>query len=111
QTGYQSLPKERSAGSFSKPDLQVMQKRSGTMNVLERLDGLVPVLSLNSGGTNGEFYPVNIRGLSTINGASEPLYVVDGVAVPDLSVVNANDVADITVLKDATAASIWGARA
>ncbi|MFC3196718.1 SusC/RagA family TonB-linked outer membrane protein [Parapedobacter deserti] len=110
-TGYQTLSKERSAGSFSKPELQVFNKRSGTMNVLERLDGLIPGLSLNAGATNGEFYPVSIRGLSTVNGASEPLYIVDGIAVPSLAMVNPNDVADVTVLKDATAASIWGARA
>lgn len=109
-TGYQQLPKERSAGSFSKPELQVVRDRSSSMNVLDRLEGLVPGLSLQSGGS-GDFYPVSIRGLSTINGSSEPLYVVDGLPVKDLSVVNPQDIDDVTVLKDATAASIWGSRA
>lgn len=110
-TGYQRIFKERSAGSFSKPNLRVVRDRSASMNVLERLDGLVPGLSLQAGASGGEFYPVSIRGLTTINGASEPLYIVDGIPVQDLSVVNPNDIDDITILKDATAASIWGARA
>jgi len=61
-----------------------------------------------------------IRGLSTIgigdpsgNGGyigtnRNPLYVVDGIPLDDVSSINPQDVADITVLKDATAASIWG---
>lgn len=109
-TGYQSISRERSAGSFAKPDLDVVRKRSGTMNLLQRLEGLVPGLVLNN-GTNSEYYPVAIRGLTSVNGATQPLYVVDGAPVRDLSQINPNDVEDITVLKDATAASIWGARA
>lgn len=110
-TGYQTLSRERSAGSFAKPDMEIIRKRSGTMNLLQRLDGLVPGLSLNSGGTNSEYFPVTIRGLTSINGTTQPLYVVDGAPVQSLSQINPNDVEDITVLKDATAASIWGARA
>jgi len=121
-TGYQSLSKERSAGSFSKPDIDILQNRSTTMNVLQRLDGLVAGLTVNNAPGSSQ-NPFLIRGLSTIgipdpfNSANStgtnrnPLYVVDGIAIDDVSFLNPQDIDDITVLKDATATSIWGARA
>jgi TonB-linked SusC/RagA family outer membrane protein len=111
-TGYQTLSKERSAGSFSKPSLNVMNNRSSSTNVLQRLDGLVPGLTVNNAPDAGN-NPFLIRGLSSINSNRGPLVVLDGVQVPDNSIQNINmqDVADITVLKDATSSSIWGAKA
>lgn len=118
-TGYQTLPKERSAGSFSKPDMEILNNRTGTMNIIQRLDGLIPGLTINKANADN----IQIRGLTSIGvlsggtngsyGGTErgPLIVVDGIAISDITSVNPNDVADITVLKDATAASIWGSRA
>jgi len=113
-TGYQKISKERSAGSFSKPDMPVLNARSTSMNILQRLDGLIPGLVINnspSAARDGN--PFIIRGLNTINASRDPLIVVDGVALEmaNISSINPQDVQDITVLKDATAASIWGARA
>lgn len=118
-TGYQSLSKERSTGSFAKPDMKVLAERSTSMNIIQRLDGLIPGLTINNASQSRN--PVSIRGLTTIglmDGASNitgtsrnPLYVADGVPIDDISSINPQDVADITVLKDATAASIWGSRA
>lgn len=119
-TGYQSLSKERSAGSFAKPDMKIVESRTGSMNILQRLDGLVAGLTINN-APNASQNPFVVRGVSTIgvrdnsgvlSGTSRnPLFVVDGVPIDDVSTINPQDVADITVLKDATAASIWGARA
>lgn len=121
-TGYQTLSKERSAGSFAKPDMSIIESRTGSMNILQRLDGLVAGLTVNNSPSASQS-PFLIRGLSTVGIPSDnefatyvgtnrnPLFVVDGIALDDLSSVNPQDVADITVLKDATAASIWGARA
>lgn len=113
-TGYQTISKERSAGSFSKPDMQTVATRSTSMNILQRLDGQIPGLVINnspSASTDGSTFL--IRGLNTIESSKNPLVVVDGMAVDvsRISTINPQDVADITVLKDATAASIWGARA
>lgn len=111
-TGYQKISRERSAGSFSKPDMEVLNNRTGTMNIIQRLDGLVPGLVINNSPDakrNGTQFL--IRGLNTINTSKAPLFVVDGIVLEDISYINPNDVADITVLKDATAASIWGTRA
>ncbi|HEY4206759.1 MAG TPA: SusC/RagA family TonB-linked outer membrane protein, partial [Puia sp.] len=121
--GYQTISKERSAGSFTKPDMSAVANRSTSMDLLQRLDGLVPGLSLNNApdinsnlagppSTMGTpLFPVLLRGLTSINSNTQPLYVVDGIPVSDFSSINPNDVEDITILKDATAASIWGARA
>jgi TonB-linked SusC/RagA family outer membrane protein len=107
-TGYQTLKRERVSGSFAKPNLEVVQDRSSSMNVLDRLDGLVPGLTVNNapGADN-----LIIRGVSSIYGNREPLYVVDGIQIDDISAVNPQDIEDVTVLRDATATSIWGSRA
>ncbi|EHQ28951.1 TonB-dependent receptor [Mucilaginibacter paludis DSM 18603] len=108
--GYQTIAKERSAGAFAKPDMKVIENRSTSMNILQRLDGLVPGLTVNNDpGHTGS--PYLIRGLTSVSISSSPLYVVDGIQQTDVSNINPQDVADITVLKDATAASIWGSRA
>ncbi|AOM78016.1 SusC/RagA family TonB-linked outer membrane protein [Pedobacter steynii] len=119
-TGYQSISRERSAGAIAKPDMDILKNRSGSMNVIQRLDGLIPGLVINNSTSptgnsiNGKrSSSVIIRGLSTVSDFTnrDPLFVVNGVPVTDVSTLNPNDVEDITVLKDATSASIWGSRA
>lgn len=111
-TGYQNLSRERSAGAFSKPNIDIMKNRSSGVNVLQRLDGLVPGLTINN-APSGEDNPLLIRGLTSINSTRGPLIVVDGVELQGVSVesLNMQDIADITVLKDASSSSIWGAKA
>ncbi len=108
-TGYQQIAKERSAGSFARPDMNTIANRSTSMNILQRLDGLVPGLTVNNNpnGANA----ILVRGLTTIETNQNPLYVVDGIQMDNISTINPQDVAEITVLKDATASSIWGSRA
>ncbi|WP_164974157.1 SusC/RagA family TonB-linked outer membrane protein [Filimonas effusa] len=112
-TGYQNIPKERATGSFEIVDNKLFN-RTVTTNVLERLDGVVPGLIFNrsivTGNNRGT--DINIRGISSINTSTQPLIVLDNFPYTgDLSTINPNDVQDITVLKDAAAASIWGAKA
>lgn len=103
-TGYQTLPRERSTGSFTTVSHDVLSTRVEP-NILTRLEGLVPGLYMNSGN-------VNIRGLATLYGNKAPLYVVDGFPYEgDLSYLNPDDILNITVMKDAAAASIYGTRA
>lgn len=103
-TGYQSIPKERATGSFS----IVTEKTLGAWmetSILDRLEGTVPGLYLSNGA-------VTIRGLSTLYGNQNPLYVVDGFPYEgDLNFINPADVVNVTVMKDAAAASIYGTRA
>jgi TonB-linked SusC/RagA family outer membrane protein len=111
-TGYQQLPKERSAGSFATVANESFRNKSVSMNLIDRLEGLVPGLAVGYGRNSDKFL---LRGLTSINADRSPLFVVDGVPIYDLntltSLVNPEDVESVNVLRDATAASIWGAAA
>jgi len=108
-TGYQSISKERSSGSFSVIDVEDIEKRP-SIDLSSAMDGMFAGLRVYEEGGNTRF---SVRGLGTMTqGISQPLIVVDGFAVEDgLESVNPNDVQSIHVLKDASAASIWGAKA
>ncbi|WP_436488550.1 SusC/RagA family TonB-linked outer membrane protein [Chitinophaga sp. ARDCPP14] len=121
-TGYQKLDKERATGSFGKPDMEIVAKRTGSMDIMQKLDGLVPGLTLAVGSDydvetqNGNGNGVKtrrsvIRGKGSIQLNSDPLYVINGMIVNDFSTLNPDDIENITVLKDAAAAAIYGARA
>ncbi len=105
-TGYQRISLDRSAGAFAKPDMKVLSDRTNSGNILNRLEGFIPGLTYNR-----ETGAPLIRGLSTLRGNQNPLVVIDGIPSDHISSINPDDVADITVLKDAVAASVWGARA
>ncbi|WP_454045107.1 SusC/RagA family TonB-linked outer membrane protein [Chryseobacterium sp. Marseille-Q8038] len=109
-TGYQTLPKERSTGSFATVGKKLFNEQVGT-DVLSRLEYITNGVSVfrNNATTTSQLM---VRGLSTINGPSGPLVVVDNFPYEgDINNINPNDVENITVLKDAAASSIWGSRA
>lgn len=108
-TGYQTIPKERATGSFVQVD-NALLNRSVSTDVLSRLDGVASGLVFNrfKAGNN----PISIRGQSTLFANPNPLIVIDNFPFDgDINNINPNDVESITLLKDASAASIWGARA
>lgn len=108
-TGYQEIPKERATGSFVQLDNKLLN-RSVSTDILSRLQDVVPGLVFNR-DSRGDTEPISIRGRSTILSASSPLIVIDNFPWEgDINTLNPNDVESITVLKDAAAASIWGAR-
>ncbi len=113
-TGYQTIPKERTTGSFVQIDNELLNRRVGT-NILDRLDGVTSGLIFNKNAqTTNENMGISIRGRSTIdnNVNANPLVVIDNFPYEgNINNINPNDVESITVLKDAAAASIWGARA
>jgi TonB-dependent SusC/RagA subfamily outer membrane receptor len=87
---------------------------SSAATVEQALQGRVAGLQIsNSSGTAGSAATVNIRGMSTINGNNQPLYVVDGVPVSGNinDIVNVHDIDYITVLKDYSASALYGSRA
>ncbi|OOG76446.1 SusC/RagA family TonB-linked outer membrane protein [Algoriphagus sp. A40] len=109
-TGYQQIPKERATGSFAHLDQELVQRRVGA-NVLDRLEDVTSGLIFNQ-GPQAANDPITIRGRSTIFSNSQPLIIVDNFPYDGpMENINPNDVASITVLKDAAASSIWGARA
>lgn len=111
-TGYQELNKERATGSFVQIDNELFNRRIGG-TVLERINDLVPGMLVKATGEgNARLDGYTIRGVSTINASKRPLLVVDNfIYEGDPDQLNANDVESVTILKDAVATSIWGARA
>ena len=111
-TGYQVLPKERTTGSYATISKKQLE-RQVTTSILSKMEGRAPGLLLNKNrmpGTNLPF--ISIRGQSTISANTEPLYVLDNLPYyGNIENINPNDIESITVLKDAAATSIWGARA
>ncbi|MGB3776529.1 MAG: TonB-dependent receptor [Leeuwenhoekiella sp.] len=108
--GYQSVRKRDLTGAtglVSAEDTKNVVARS----VPEALQGLSPGLSVRNGGAPGQNAVVNIRGLSTFYGNASPLYIIDGMYADPNTTINPNDVESIQVLKDASAAAIYGSRA
>lgn len=85
--------------------------RTPSFSAMQGLKGIAPGVNVfvNSGQPGGKNRVV-IRGVSTINASSDPLYVVDGVAMEDFQFLNPHDIERMEVLKDASAAAIYGAR-
>ncbi|TDE09564.1 SusC/RagA family TonB-linked outer membrane protein [Dyadobacter psychrotolerans] len=111
-SGYQQIPRERSTGSFVHVDNELLNRRVST-DVLSRLADVAPGLIFNRSGASksGAQSAISIRGQSTLFAKEDPLIVVDNFPYTgDLGLINPNDVESITILKDAAAASIWGAQ-
>lgn len=109
-TGYQRIPKERATGSFYLINNDLLNQKVST-DILSRLDGITSGLLVDKRNSNQITY--QLRGLSTLTqGAMMPLIVLDNFPYSgDINNINPNDIENITVLKDAAATSIWGARA
>ena len=116
-TGYEKIPKERGTGSFGFLSNEELNRKVGP-DILSRLEGLTTGLNIDRRGTQAnqtKLDPgaIQIRGVSTLNaGIQAPLIVVNNFPYEgDINNLNPNDITSITILKDAAAASIWGARA
>lgn len=108
-TGYQTISKERSTGSFGTVSKDQLDKPS--TDISQRLIGTIAGLQARGMDENGN-PTFEIRGQTSLLANASPLLVVDGFPVQgDFRSINPNDVETVTVLKDAAAASIWGARA
>ncbi len=107
--GYGTKLKGELTGSVSKISNETFETRPLT-NTMNALQGAMPGVTVTrgSGRPGNENYSLQVRGASSIGG-SRVLVLIDGIP-GDLNLINPNDIADITVLKDA-AASIYGARA
>ena len=81
------------------------------VSVSQALQGRVAGLQVTNNGSPGTQPIVRIRGISSISFASDPLYVVDGFPTGDLSTIDTRDIESVDVLKDASAAAIYGSRA
>lgn len=113
-TGYQKSRPNEVNGSVTVIDNKLLNQQAGT-NILKRLENVTNGLAFNPGYGNGHAQNktnISIRGLSTINAPLDPLIVLDNfIFEGDIANINPNDIESITILKDAAASSIWGARA
>ena len=121
--GYQTIRKEAKTGSIATVDGDDLASIPET-SVDRMLSGKLAGVSVSStNGQPGATTEIRIRGTSSIGAGNEPLYVVDGIPVESgntgglsnsmnaIALINASDIASVTVLKDAAAASIYGSRA
>ena len=109
--GYGTQKKVNLTGAVAVVQGETLTDRP-VVNATQSLQGLVPGLNVNVGGNTrpGQSFNLNIRGLGNLSGSDNPYVLVDGFEM-DLSNVNPNDIASISVLKDAAASAIYGARA
>jgi TonB-linked SusC/RagA family outer membrane protein len=123
-TGYGVTKKAAFTGAAQIVGSDEVLKRTDA-NFMKSLEGAVTGLQVNNGtGQPGAYASTTIRGIGSINSGTEPLYVVDGIPIytdkmgawdgmeiSPIANISPNDIESITVLKDATATSIYGARA
>lgn len=110
--GYGRQKKVNLVGAVSQVNVDERIVSRALPNVSSALSGLVPGLQAvqSSGMAGNNEASLIIRGLGTVNNAS-PLIVVDGMPDVDINRLNLNDIETISVLKDATSASVYGSRA
>ncbi|MDH6306772.1 TonB-linked SusC/RagA family outer membrane protein [Parabacteroides sp. PF5-5] len=109
-TGYSSQKKADLTGAVSVVKMEEI-KTINTSNAMQSLQGRVPGVHItNTGNPTGDV-DVKVRGVSTL-GNSRPLYIIDGVpSTRSMNEIATSDIESIQVLKDASAASIYGSRA
>lgn len=104
-TGFQTISRERATGSFEILGADALNKTL-TSGVVSRMEGKIAGVQIDRNNR------MTIRGRGSLYSSTEPLVVVDGFPIEaGIESVNPDDIANITVLKDAAAASIWGVRA
>lgn len=106
--GYGVQRKRDLTGSVSSVEAEEIASL-GAANVAEALQGKAAGVNVVPSGVPGRQPNVNIRGVGTL-GNSNPLYVVDGVFLEDISFLNNNDIQSMEILKDASATAIYGSR-
>ena len=82
------------------------------VSALQGMEGKAAGLQISqASGQPGSTPTIRVRGTTSLNGSNSPLYVVDGVPMTDINFLNADDIDNIQVLKDASSAAIYGSRA
>ena len=109
--GYGTMKKSDLTGAISSVDTEKLNAKGAT-TVMENLQGSVPGVSItqNSSRAGGGF-DIEIRGKSSFNNSSTPLYVVDGIITDNIDFLNPQDIERIDILKDASSTAIYGSRA
>lgn len=107
--GYQSIKKKDLTGATSIVD-PTDSNRNISNSLAESLQGLAAGVTVRNGGQPGQNAQIEIRGTSSFVN-SNPLYVIDGMIADANQTINNNDIESIQILKDGSAAAIYGSRA
>ena len=108
--GYGAQKKSSLTGSVASVNSKTIAELP-VVSVQQALQGRVAGLTVTNNGTPGSDPIIRIRGISSISYASDPLYVIDGFPTSNLNSFDSRDVQSVEVLKDASAAAIYGSRA
>ena len=108
--GYGTQRKIDVTGSVSQVRGEEISKQP-VMNPVSGLQGKVAGVQITNSGAPGSSPQIRIRGVGTVYGNPNPLYVVDGVWYDDISFLNPADIENMTILKDASSEAIYGIRA
>ena len=112
--GYGQQKRANLTGAVATVDVARTMDSRPVQDVARALQGAVPGLTITTSSGDISANPsINIRGVGTLSNShtSNPLIVVDGVPVDDMSFLNPEDVAEVSVLKDASSSAIYGSRA
>ena len=110
-TGYSSQRRSDITGAVSVVEVDDMMKTPDS-NPIKALQGRIPGVRITSDGSPKGNASINIRGINSLRADNNPLYIIDGVPTQaGMHELNSNDIESIQVLKDASAASIYGSRA
>lgn len=110
--GYTAMKKRDVLGSLSKVSAKDLDKLP-VSSTSEALQGRVSGVQVSTTtGAPGAGVSVRVRGVGSINSSNEPLYIIDGIPSDNgLNAINPSDIQNITVLKDASTAAVYGSRA
>lgn len=109
--GYGEQRRSEVTGAISSVSAEQLNKMP-TISINEMLRGAAPGVQVTMGsGAPGASSSILIRGRRSLSAGNDPLYIVDGVPTASVNDVNANEIASVDILKDASAQSIYGARA
>lgn len=109
--GYGTQKRQFVTGSVARADLETFKDAPNT-NFVQMLQGTVPGLNIGQVNVAGQTPSIQIRGLSTLNGNTDVLIILDGIQFNgSLQSINPDDIASIDVLKDASATAVYGAQA
>jgi TonB-linked SusC/RagA family outer membrane protein len=110
-TAYTEQRRSDITGAVASVDVAAAERQSSA-SILKRLDATTSGITVSTSGTPGGRSTVRIRGVTSFQN-NDPLYIVDGTPVQDsyINFLNPNDITSIQILKDASAASIYGSRA
>jgi TonB-linked SusC/RagA family outer membrane protein len=108
--GYGTQKRASVTGAISSVNSKTVRELP-VASVSQALQGRVAGVQVTNNGSPGTDPIVRIRGISSISYASNPLYIIDGLPTGDLSTIDTRDIETVDVLKDASAAAIYGSRA